>query len=659
MNVIKTLFIAALFITGNLLFAQMDIEEKKNETQTITIDGKKCEVEIDKKTGAVNWLNGLKCDRLTEENVRSKSKEFLSKHTDLLKVKVNDLELTDCYKSIASDNWIISYRQLHKGVPVYTSKIDYVVDDDGNVLSLGSDIHPDILIDVIPYVSEKAALEAAKNELIALAREDKNEIIPDSIEIRKKPELVILPVKKGNGYEYELVYHIELDYDKSSHLYCQGYFMDAKSGKLVKQFLNMESGTSGNVMCGYWPANHNDPVKYTGWARGEVILLNQAKNSRKQMTTSASGDYYSNTFTADFVASAYQPPYNKCVKILGNTYGEINYSSTEFNWNWGACDATNVYYHVSMAYLLFRKFTNKMDYQMVASLKQDKSLAAMAYGTKISFGTMDGYYWARAADVIYHEYTHNAIYAIYGVLLGTCGDEGGILDEGLADYYAGSITGDPLCGESVGQNRTLKNSYTVTSSKDKYYNGQALGGACWDIRAKLGKEYTDKLVYKALEMKPYTLSKFATSIAIADDNDANLDNGTPNLSVFRTAFKRHGISFSDSRLAKIDEKEISLTETLYPEQYSLSSNCPNPFNPTTTIPFSVPEESYVKIVVYDVLGRAVATLTEDNYNAGYHSVKFNAKSDLASGIYIITATMNSLTNQNKKHIFSNKTMLIK
>jgi len=63
-----------------------------------------------------------------------------------------------------------------------------------------------------------------------------------------------------------------------------------------------------------------------------------------------------------------------------------------------------------------------------------------------------------------------------------------------------------------------------------------------------------------------------------------------------------------------------------------AQNHPNPFNPTTTISFSIPERSHVELVVYDVLGRKVAILASRNFTSGDHSVRFNA-SALASGIY--------------------------
>jgi photosystem II stability/assembly factor-like uncharacterized protein len=69
-----------------------------------------------------------------------------------------------------------------------------------------------------------------------------------------------------------------------------------------------------------------------------------------------------------------------------------------------------------------------------------------------------------------------------------------------------------------------------------------------------------------------------------------------------------------------------------PETFSLSQNYPNPFNPETVIRFAIPETGFVKGVVYDILGREVATLLNGEMNSGSHEVKFEAKG-IASGIY--------------------------
>ena len=69
-----------------------------------------------------------------------------------------------------------------------------------------------------------------------------------------------------------------------------------------------------------------------------------------------------------------------------------------------------------------------------------------------------------------------------------------------------------------------------------------------------------------------------------------------------------------------------------PLKYSLSENYPNPFNPTTTISYTLPAASNVSIRVYNVIGQLVDILVDSRQSAGYHSVVFDA-SDLSSGVY--------------------------
>ena len=80
--------------------------------------------------------------------------------------------------------------------------------------------------------------------------------------------------------------------------------------------------------------------------------------------------------------------------------------------------------------------------------------------------------------------------------------------------------------------------------------------------------------------------------------------------------------------------------------YSLSQNYPNPFNPTTTIKFSLPKDGLVKLVVYDVLGKEVATLVNGGQTAGNYEVTFDA-SKLTSGIYFYKITSGDFSDVKK------------
>ncbi|MFI5237266.1 MAG: S8/S53 family peptidase [Ignavibacteriales bacterium] len=77
-----------------------------------------------------------------------------------------------------------------------------------------------------------------------------------------------------------------------------------------------------------------------------------------------------------------------------------------------------------------------------------------------------------------------------------------------------------------------------------------------------------------------------------------------------------------------------------PEDYYLLQNYPNPFNPSTKIRFAVPEKSQVKLSLYDVLGKELAVILNEEINPGIQEVELNGN-DLSSGIYLVRMTTNN------------------
>jgi hypothetical protein len=77
----------------------------------------------------------------------------------------------------------------------------------------------------------------------------------------------------------------------------------------------------------------------------------------------------------------------------------------------------------------------------------------------------------------------------------------------------------------------------------------------------------------------------------------------------------------------------SLSEETIPVEYMLQQNYPNPFNPVTHIRFGIPRSAHVTLTVYNILGQRVAVLLDEERNAGYHVINFDA-SRLASGVYL-------------------------
>ncbi len=83
---------------------------------------------------------------------------------------------------------------------------------------------------------------------------------------------------------------------------------------------------------------------------------------------------------------------------------------------------------------------------------------------------------------------------------------------------------------------------------------------------------------------------------------------------------------------------LSREARITPGEYSLSDAYPNPFNPTTTLSFSVPTEGVMSLNIYDMTGRLVSTLVDGNLKQGYHSITWNGMDSnghaVSSGMYI-------------------------
>ena len=100
-----------------------------------------------------------------------------------------------------------------------------------------------------------------------------------------------------------------------------------------------------------------------------------------------------------------------------------------------------------------------------------------------------------------------------------------------------------------------------------------------------------------------------------------------------------------------------------PKEFSLSQNYPNPFNPETSIKFSIPVFSDVKIVVFDILGREIKNLVNGIQPAGTHQISWNGKDNngnsVASGVYFYSMTANNVGGGGAPHVFVKSAILLK
>lgn len=138
---------------------------------------------------------------------------------------------------------------------------------------------------------------------------------------------------------------------------------------------------------------------------------------------------------------------------------------------------------------------------------------------------------------------------------------------------------------------------------------------------------------------------------------SEIDDGVFDLRVFEDklyiagSFKTAG-GKAASRITSWTHPELVSNELEErPQEFKLDQNYPNPFNPSTVIRYQLPVNSTVSLKVFDLLGREVATLVNDQLSSGQHEVSFNA-THLASGLYIYQL-------QAGEHTQTSKMLLVK
>ncbi len=114
-------------------------------------------------------------------------------------------------------------------------------------------------------------------------------------------------------------------------------------------------------------------------------------------------------------------------------------------------------------------------------------------------------------------------------------------------------------------------------------------------------------------------SDSTTGIKLGTPRGIAFSNGGD--TAYAVGFDGGGVEMFTRKLTGVEE-----VKNVVPTSYALSQNYPNPFNPTTEIEFTVPKGGMVSLKVFDVLGREVATLVNENLAPGTFKTKFNASS---------------------------------
>lgn len=257
---------------------------------------------------------------------------------------------------------------------------------------------------------------------------------------------------------------------------------------------------------------------------------------------------------------------------------------------------------------------------------------------------------AKSGDVVYHEYTHLVIFRLYGGHFidpsPTCSlSQACAMDEGFADYFAAAKQNNSSIGEDTPlPTRNLVNNLTM----DDYFNlgnaqlrGQIIAGTVWDLKSSQELWYyqgqpsnfnrlIDGWAYWALWLSPHPTDFLDYFWSFVDASDVS---GTASFDPVNDTFCAKGIDTGYCGTGKRESIEDVLGGTMDAHQDISLKVFPNPFNPSATIRVVIPEKQHIRVVLYDITGRAIRNLLDEQREAGAFDVRLDA--DLPSGVYFL------------------------
>jgi Zn-dependent metalloprotease len=545
--------------------------------------------QVNRATGTYHHVYGgsidLGADLKSAGEVESLARSFIRDNPDIFAVSGDDLSVISCTHALGK--WAIIFQQTYHGLRVYGGRVHLVFSEDGRLFEMGSDAHPGISLALSPGLSEATALGLAKIAIGYLEETDKVEF----------SELMVLPVEVGeDGIEYRLAYRFDLRTVKPYGLWAT--WVDAASGEIL------------------WRENHIRFANFTGHVQGDIDWDGYCDGATADypvadMTVTVTGVGSANTgaggdFTVTYsgtgsktVTAAFVGPWLNVDRASGTNAshsGTIT-AGTPYTIDWSNINSLaserDVFAYANKVHdwikALDPTFT-ALDYVMTCTIERDDYYCpgnAWWDGYGINFCVENASYGygntARMGDVVYHEYTHGITQEMYGL-----SEPPGDVHEGNSDIAAALLTRESIMGlgfyldECSSGIRDCDNSIQYPCTSDDHYCGQVISGFYWDAWQELLAGYPQAVADSLIRTNwhfgrkmglPQDMADQVHWAFVADDDDANLGNGTPHYDEFCVGATNHGF----------DCPEISVGVFITHTPLSDTQNTTNPYPVTAVI----------------------------------------------------------------------------
>ena len=570
--------------------------------------------------------------------VEELARTFIAGHADLFATDGRDLITTKVNHGV--NRWGVVFEQEVEGIRVDNTRVFVAIHDNGRLFAFGSHVYPTIDVPLIATIDATFARQLARDS------------VPHdpTLELAPGPDAtVIVPIHRGVG---DVSFHLahRTDVPTTTPYGMWRTWIDAHTGEILYRDNQIEfayEGSSGGDVEVFSPCDGTTPEIFPN--------MNIDIDGVGTAVTDDAGDFSigGNSGTRNFTAEFNGPDFNvDCSDCGGDAElgGTIDPDSPESIYFGGSFreDERDAFHFSDRT----RGFIESIDPgfsvpKYTVNVNLSGCCNATWGGTSVNFfragcGCEN---MARVSDVVAHEFGHGVQDWALG---GGQGPEG--LGEGNADIASTYITDNFIVGigvvDCVSGARVCDNDlrHPEDLNGSIHHDGQIICGFNWDCRENLepsmGFEgakthtatmwvFSRKLYMNNSDPQPDQ----ALGYLLVDDDNGNLDDGTPNFDAICAAMMHHGFDCPIVTTA-IDQPGPAASA---PMPLELGAARPNPFNPSTTISFSLATESAVELSIFDVHGRTIRTLVNETRTAGAHVANWDGTAEggvaAPSGIY--------------------------